>query len=162
MIVRLCVLTLLVLIPWCAHSQQKGNPAMPCYRALPDDPRFAPIRQKVALGPVTDERHDLTSISERASRQEASAIATWRDAREACHRLEADYFATRDAGIQALARESFAAVQALINELQSGKLSYGEFSRRRTAEYERLMRKVEEIRRSILPAKPPPRPNPNS
>jgi len=160
MIVRMLVFISLSLLPWGAQAQQKGNPAMPCYRALSGDPRLAPIRQKVALGPATDEARDLTKISERASKEEAPVIAAWREAREACHRQEAGYFSTRDAGIQALARDYFSAIQALIGELQVGKLSYGEFSRRRTDLYEQFMRKVEEIRRSILPPKPAPHPTP--
>ena len=98
----------------------------------------------------------MTKSAERASEAEAPAIAAWRSARDACHRLEADYYATRDIEIQAFAREHFVAVQALIAELQSGKLSYGDFGRRRVELFEKVTRQIEEVRKSILPQKPPP------
>ena len=158
MAARLSVLTFLVLISNAAHSQQQGNPAMPCYQALAGESRFASIHDKVALGGAMDEMQRMTKIAERASTQEGAALSAWRLGREDCHRLEAGYYATRDAGIQALARDHFAAVQALITELQSGKLTYGEFGSRRIALYEKVTGDIEEIRRSIRPPKLPPHP----
>ena len=139
-----------------AHAQPKGNPAMPCFRALATDPRFAAIKDKVALGGDLDEMHRMTKGTERASAQEAPVIAAWKDARADCHRLEKGYFATRDSGIQALAEEYFAALQAQIAELQAAKISYGEFDSRRLELYGTLQIRVEAIRRQILPPKPTP------
>ena len=139
-----------------AHAQPKSNPAMPCFRALSTDPRFEALKGKVALGGDIDELQRLTKSTERASAQEAPVIAAWKDARADCHQLEKGYFATRDAGIQALAEEYFAALQALIGELQAAKLSYGEFGSRRVELYGTLQIKVEAIRRAILPPKPQP------
>jgi hypothetical protein len=90
------------------------------------------------------------------SAQEAPVIAAWKEARAGCHRLEKGYFATRDAGIQALAKEYFATLQNLIGELQAAKISYGEFDSRRLELYGNLQVRVEAIRREILPPKPQP------
>jgi hypothetical protein len=153
---------LLALLALCATANaqdRKGNPAMPCYRALADDPRFAPIRDKVILGPATAaDTQRVARIAERASEAERPAIAAWRAAREDCHRLEKPYFATRDNQIQATAHRYFASLQSLIRELEAGKLSYGEFGTRRLALFDRFNRDIEEIRRSILPPKLPPPP----
>ena len=154
--IRICVCLWLALMPWAALSQQKGNPAAPCFRALADDARFAPIRDKVALGGSIEEMRSRTSSNERAKGEEGAALGAWRSAREGCHRQEAGYYATRDVQIQALAREHFAAVQSLIGDLQAGKLSYGEFGRRRVELYEQVTRQIEEVRRAILPPKPVP------
>ena len=141
-----------------ACAQTKGNPAMPCFRALADDPRFAAIKGKVALGGDIEEMRRLTKNVERASAQDAPVIAAWKDARADCHRLEAGYYGTREARIRELAEEHFAALQALIAELRAGKISYGDFGRRRIELYETLQVRVEAIRREILPAKQPPPP----
>ena len=147
---------LLTLFPVAASSQdRKGNPAMPCYRALADDARFASIKDKVILGPATSsEAQRVARIAERASEQETPVIAAWRTAREECHRLEKPYFATRDTEIQATAYRYFAAVQALIRDLEAGKVAYGEFGRRRMDLYDKFNRDVEELRRNIIPPKP--------
>ena len=138
------------------NAQPKGNPALACYQALHDEPRFALIRDKVALGGTLEEMRRLTKSSERASPPEGAALAAWRAARAACHQQELPYYATRDVDIQALAREHFAAVQALIGELQDGKLTYGDFGKRRLELYETVNARIERVRKSILPAKPPP------
>ncbi len=158
--VRPCVSLLLVLAPVAADCQEsKGNPAMSCYRALADDSRFAPIRDKVVLGPATEkETRRVAKIAERASEQEKAAIAAWRGAREVCYQKELPYYATRDNEIQAAARRYFASLQALIGELEAGKLSYGDFGRRRMDLYDKFNRDVEEIRKAILPPKLPPPP----
>src|SRR5687768_11243874 len=114
-----------------ASAQAKGNPAFPCYESLSTDARFAPIREKVSLGGDMEELRRLTKSGDRATPQEGAALAEWRKAREACHQQELPYFATRDTEVQALLREHFAAVQALIGELQGGRLTYGDFGKRR-------------------------------
>jgi len=142
-----------------AHAQPKGNPAMPCFRALADDPRFASVKDKVSLsGTTMDEMRRMTTSGERASAQEAPVLAAWKDARADCHRLETDYFASRDARIQEFALAHFAALQNLIVDLQSGKITYGDFGRRRIELYEKLQLNVEAVRREILPPKLPPPP----
>jgi hypothetical protein len=154
MLFRLCLLTLLATVCSTAIAQQKGNPALPCYHALAGDPRFAPIRDKVALGGSVDELRRMTAGGGRASQPEGAALAAWRTARETCHQQELPYYATRDLEIQALAREHFAAVQALIAELQAGALTYGEFGKRRLALYEKVNRDIDRVRQDILPSKP--------
>ena len=154
--VRLCFLALLAMLSGAAQAQAKGNPAMPCYRALSDDARFALIREKVALGPTTDELRRAARSAERPTPQEGAALAVWRKARETCHQQELPYYATRDAEIQSLAREHFAAVQALIGELQAGALTYGDFGKRRIELYETVTSRIEKVRKDILPAKPAP------
>jgi hypothetical protein len=159
---RLCMLFLLATASGIASAQPKGNPAMPCFRGLADDARFTPIRGKVALGGAMDEMNRLTTSSERPTAPESAALGEWKRARDACHLLEAGYFATRDTQIQALARDYFAAVQALIVELQDGKLTYGDFGRRRLDLYEKVNARYDEVRRSILPAKPAAHPPPGT
>ena len=153
MIDRLCVLAILALCSGAANSQLQGNPAAPCYESLAEDARFSPIREKVALGGALDGMRRMTASGERAGAQDGPVLAAWRNARDACHRLEAEYFAKRDEGVATLAREHFSAVQALIAELQSGNLTYGEFSKRRLGLYEKTSSRIEEIRRSVLPPK---------
>lgn len=158
MIARLCVFALLAL-PAAASAQQKPNPARPCYDALADDARFAPIRDKVALsGFAAEGLRAFTKSSDRASAQEAPALGAWKAAREACHQQELPYFATRDVEIQAAAREHFASLQALIDRLQAGAMTYGEFGRRRIELYENLSARVEKVRKEIIPPKPKPQP----
>ena len=99
-----------------------------------------------------------TKSGERASAQEAPALGAWKAAREACHQQELPYYATRDIGIQAAAREHFAALQALIDQLAGGALTYGEFGRRRIELYDTLNSRVEKIRKDIIPPKPKPQP----
>ncbi|MCC6212609.1 MAG: hypothetical protein IT513_16365 [Burkholderiales bacterium] len=151
---RHCILLLLATTCGAAGAQGTGNPAMPCFRALVEDARFASLRGKVALGGALDELNSLTSSADRPTPLERVALGEWKSARDSCHRLEIPYFATRDTQIQALARDYFAAVQALIVELQGGKLSYGDFGRRRLDLYEKANLRFEEVRRSILPSKP--------
>jgi len=155
---RLCLLSLLGVVSGAAIAQQQGNPAMPCYQALADDPRFAAIRDKVALGGNLEEMRRMTKSGERASQQETSALAAWRSARQACHQQELPYYATRDADIQALARDHFAALQGLIADLQKGALTYGEFGKRRIDLYDTLNARIEKVRQGIIPAKPIPHP----
>jgi predicted Zn-dependent protease len=151
------LLALIAVIPTVASAQPKGNPAMPCYQALADDPRFAPIREKVVLGPATrSETQRVAQIAERSSEREKPAIAAWRAAREQCHQQEKPYLETRDTQIQETVYRYFAAVQALIGELEAGRVTYGEFGKRRMDLYDKLDRDVENIRKSILPSKPIP------
>jgi hypothetical protein len=147
-------LLLFTLAPLGAGAQPKGNPAMPCFRALADDARFATLRGKVALGPDRDQTRSFITSTERPTGTDSEALAAWRATRDDCLQLELPYYATRDTEIQALARRHFAAVQALIAELQAGKLSYGEFGRRRTELYENVHRDIEAVRRRILPPEP--------
>jgi hypothetical protein len=158
MLTRLYLLILLLSCTNIAISQQKANPAMPCYQALSSEPQFATIREKVSLGGVMDEMRRMTKSSDRANQQEASALATWRDAREKCHQQEVFYFATRDSKIEALARDHFAAVQTLITDLQAGNLTYGEFSKRRIEVYESASDRIEKVRQAVIPPTLPPRP----
>lgn len=155
---RSYLLGLLLVCSSTAISQQQGNPAMPCYRALAEDSRFAVIRDKVALGGSIEEIRRMTKSAERPSREEMPALAAWKSARAECHKAERPYLATRDTEMASVAREYFASVQALIGELQAGALSYGEFGRRRVELYERFTRRLDEIRRSILPPKLTPHP----
>ena len=148
------ILFLLAMASGTASAQGTGNPAMPCFRALADDARFAPIRGKVALAGALNEMNSLTTSVERPTPPESAALGEWKSARDSCHLLEIPYFATRDTQIQALALDYFAAVQALIGELQAGKLSYGDFGKRRLDLYEKVNQRFEEVRRSILPPKP--------
>lgn len=150
------VLAVFALVPATAGAQPKGNPAMPCYQALESDARFSSIRQKVALGGAIDEMRKFTGSGERPTAAESAALSEWGTARESCQRLEADYIATRDTQIQALVRKYYAAVHSLIGELASGKLTYGDFGRRRLDLYESTNARIEERRREILPAKPTP------
>lgn len=154
MLPHLGVLTLLALFSNPAISQQKGNPALPCFHALAGDPRFAAIKDKVALGGTLDEMRRMATGTERPGPQERPVLEAWKGARAECRRLELPYYATRDVEIQALAREHFAAVQALIGELQAGTWTYDEFGRRRLALYEKVNRDIDKVRQSILPAKP--------
>jgi hypothetical protein len=147
-------LLLLILAPVTAGGQPKGNPAMPCFRALADDARFAALRGKVALGPDRDQLRSFTTSTERPTGTESDALGAWKGAREDCHQLELPYYASRDTEIQALARQHFAAVQSLIAELQSRRLAYGEFGRRRVELYEKVNRDIEAVRRRILPPEP--------
>lgn len=156
MLPRLYLLALLALCSGHAISQQKGNPALPCFHALAGDPRFAAIKDKVALGGTMDEMRRLKTGTERPGPQERPVLEAWKGARAECHRLELPYYATRDVEIQALAREHFAAVQALIGELQAGTWTYDEFGKRRIALYEKVNRDIDKVRQSILPAKPTP------
>jgi hypothetical protein len=153
---RVCLMLLFATCAGAALAQAKGNPALPCYQALAGDPRFAPVKDKVALGGTMDEMRRMTARGDRASPQEGEALAAWKSARDACHQQELPYYATRDLEIQALAREHFEAVQRLIAELQVGEMNYGEFGKRRLALYEKVNRDIEKVRRNILPAKPAP------
>jgi len=154
MLPRLCLLTLLALCSSTAISQQKGNPALPCFHALAGDPRFAAIKDKVALGGTMEEMRRMTTSTDRAGAQEQPALDGWKRAREECQWLELPYYASRDLEIQRLAREHFAGVQALIAELQSGALRYGDFGKRRIELYEKVNRDIEKVRQRILPPKP--------
>ena len=146
--------TLLVLFCAAAHAQQQHNPAMPCFAALADDPKFVAIRNKVALGAGTAaDAQRLAKIAERPTGDEKPVIRAWRAAREECHALEKPYFATRDNEIQAAALRHFGAQQALVGDLEAAKLTYGDFARKRWELYEKLSRDVEEIRKRILPPK---------
>lgn len=156
MLPRLCLLTLLAFCSGNAISQQKGNPALPCFHALAVDPRFATIKDKVALGGTMDEMRRTATGNARPGPDERPALEAWKSARAECHRLELPYFATRDLEIQRLAREHFAAVQALVGELQAGSLTYDEFGKRRIELYEKVNRDIEKIRQRILPPKPTP------
>jgi hypothetical protein len=129
---------------------------MPCFNALSGDPRFAALKDKVALGGTMEELRRMASGAERARPQEKPVLDAWKTAREECRRLELPYYATRDLEIQRLAREHFAAVQGLIAELQAGALSYGDFGKRRVELFEKVNRDIEAARQRILPAKPVP------
>ena len=154
MLIRLCLPILFALFASGANAQQKGNPSIPCFQSLAGDPRFAPIRDKVSLGGDMEELRRHARIGERPNAQEAAALAIWKTERETCNRLEAPYYATRDAGIRELAREHFAATQAALAELQRGKTTYGEYARRRIELYEAVTSRIEQVRKSILPEKP--------
>jgi hypothetical protein len=151
-------LVALALVGGVAHAQQqRPNPALPCFLALADDPRFALIRGKVALGGTIDEIRRLATSPERPGPQEVPVIGAWREARDACNKLEGPYLEGRDGDIVAAVREHYASVQALIGRLQAGAMTYGEFGKRRVALYDKTTSRVEEIRKSILPPKLTPK-----
>lgn len=134
-------------------KQGRTNPAVPCYAALAEEARFAPLRGKVALSGATGEIRGLTTSAQRPSPQEASLLTAWREAREACNKLEAPYLEGRETGIVATVKEHFASVQTLIGQLQAGAMTYGEFGKRRLELYERTTRRVEQLQKEILPPK---------
>ncbi len=140
-----------------ALAQQKGNPAMPCYEALADDARFAALRDKMVLGPTTSsESQRVAKVAERPTREESAVIAQWRVARDECNKLEKPYLATRATEIQATVNQYYANLQAQIRELEAGRLTYGQFETRRYELFLKVNRDVGEIRRTIVPAAPPP------
>jgi hypothetical protein len=154
MLARPLLLAILAMCSGAALAQPKGNPAMPCFNGLASDPRFAAIKDKVALGGTMTETRRTPTGTERPGPQAQPVLEAWKGARSECHRLELPYYATRDVEIQRFAREHFAAVQALIGELQAGTWTYDEFGKRRIALYEKVNRDIEKVRQRILPPKP--------
>jgi hypothetical protein len=141
-----------------ANAQDKSNPALPCFQSLRDDPRFALLRDKVALGGDLGEIRRLTTSAERPDSGERAALGAWSKARADCQRLEEPYLATRAIETASLAREHFMAVQALIASLEAGSLTYGEFGKRRAELYDTTTRRIESARKGIVPSKPAPHP----
>ena len=107
------------------------DPTARCMESLSAEPRLSPIADKVAL--VRSSQPFVQRVSERtASPEERAALAVWMNLRAKCYDAGADFRRALSTPQEiAYVRSVFVFQQRLVAELQQGKLTYTEYSRRR-------------------------------
>ena len=108
-----------------------NEPTGSCIDSLAGDASLKVIADKVALA-HSNQAASVRTIERVANEQERAALAIWLDKRQACFDAGAKY---RRAAFKpeaiAFARSAFVFHQRLVAELQSGRVTYAEFNKRR-------------------------------
>jgi hypothetical protein len=107
------------------------EPTANCIDSLAGDSSLKVIANKVALA-HSNQVASVRILERVANEQERAAVALWLDKRQACFDAGAKYrrAASRPEEI-AFARSAFVFQQRLVAELQSGRVTYAEFNKRR-------------------------------
>ncbi len=128
------------------------NPGDECFKALADAPELQILQSKAPVS-FRKQSFDMLTNEQKPTDIERTAIKTWGQRGEGCIALDAEYRQRMPAKIAAIRQRGYADLLALIAELYSGNLTYGEFARRRAAvnsesktQYERVMVEINEAR----------------
>lgn len=107
------------------------DPTARCMEGLSAEPRLSPIADKVAL--VRSSQPFVQRVSERtANAEERAAIAVWMSLRAKCYDAGAGHRRALSTPQEiAYVRSVFVFQQMLAAELQSGRIGYAEYNRRR-------------------------------
>jgi hypothetical protein len=108
-----------------------ANPTASCLESLGADPQLKLIADKVALARST-QASPVHAVNRVATPEERLAVATWQDRRQQCFAAGSEYrskVATPQEA--AFVRSVFVFQQRLVADLQSGRVTYSEFKRRR-------------------------------
>lgn len=100
---------------------------------LEADARYAPLRGRVALDNLAQQTDAMRNDARRPTRSERAALEAWRSTSDQCRR--STIAAARDAGVPdaqlALDTRLAEDLDALGGELAAGRISYGDYARRR-------------------------------
>lgn len=126
------IILFLLFLSGIIYAQQ--NPAGLCLEGLVTDSRFITIAEKVAINAVEDTTFAMLANQSLANERERKAISEWVTARAGCIKAGSAYLQqTYLPQIYAWIQESENSLLATAIELYNGKLSFGEFNRRRKA-----------------------------
>jgi len=111
-------------------------PTNACINSLNYDARLAAIADKVALARSDETGAEMFGLDQQPTGTERQALQLWSKLRQFCFDLGADYRAGLANQEQvALAGRLFGLHQALLGDLQEGRISYAEFNSRRVELY---------------------------
>jgi hypothetical protein len=125
---KLICTAVLALASFAALAQ---DPTARCMEGLSAEPRLSPIADKVAL--VRSSQPFVQRVSERtANAEERASIAVWMNLRAKCYDAGAEHRRALSTPQEiAYVRSVFVFQQMLVAELQSGRIGYAEYNRRR-------------------------------
>lgn len=119
---------MLVLLVWLCFMQPVYADAYSCISDLTSDPDFQPIKNKVALGAISEQTFGMLANEAIPTPDEAQAISKWGTKREQC--LKSYPLPSNNPYRQNLI-DGFNATQLLVLKLYKSNLSYGEFAKQR-------------------------------
>jgi hypothetical protein len=125
---KLFCTAVLALASFAAAAQ---DPTARCMEGLSGEPRLSPIADKVAL--VRSSQAFVQRVADRLpTGEERAAVAVWMNLRNQCYQA-GDAYRRRIATPQEVAytRSVFVFQQLLAADLQSGRVTYAEYNRRR-------------------------------
>jgi hypothetical protein len=141
------VCTLLAAAAVC-HAQQDALTS--CLAGLETDPRFTAIAGKLATGARPDATPQMLDDLTTATGKQVRALADWTAARSECVRAEAaSGNASYRPPLQAFRLEAEGEVIEAAADLHDGRITYGEFNRRRQAIDAALQGKIAGLSRRI-------------
>ena len=117
---RIVLASLLLL---CSSQQVLAD----CFSDLAYLPELKPIREKVALASVTEQTFGMLTDNNYRTPDEAPAIFRWHFERDKCSRMRPP----ASNPVEQLTVQAFNSIQSMLPDLYEGKMTYGEFAKRR-------------------------------
>lgn len=137
-------LAILLAVSVTVHAQD--DPTVTCLGKLPANKKLTPIVSKLAVSVVTETTFPMLADQSRPNELEKRAIADWAAERNECVKAGDDYWRrTYPPQIHALAIEAENTLMALAVELYNGKVTFGEFNKRRQAASDESQNKMTAI-----------------
>lgn len=100
-----------------------------CMDAAAANPKYAPLKSKVALGKLSEQNLQILSNQERVSDSEKPLLSAWSAERRQCFlNADATIQKTTHPKVYSLILKSQSDVQLLATRLYSGQITYGEFA----------------------------------
>ena len=132
---RTCLVAVAVAISAQALADET-YPTNQCIERLDQDPRLAPIADKVALGRSDQTSAEMFDLERPAVAPERNALELWSKLRQFCFDLCAEFRgALANSQQVSLAGRLFGLHQRMLHELLEGRTTYAEFNRRRVEVY---------------------------
>ncbi len=126
------------------------DPSIDCVKGLVMNARFAPIKDKLALGVSSDTTFAMLANESLASDDEREAISAWATARNECIKPGEEFRRrTYLPQVNALLLEAEGALLLLAVDLYNRKISYADYNKRRQAAVAELRNKIAAIAQQL-------------
>lgn len=130
---RAVALALVLLTPPLGLPQESEYPSAQCIENAQGEVRFDVLRGKLPLRWSEEATFQMLALDRVPSSDERAALGQWGEVRERCFRAGEAFLQGLPGEQAALAKESFGAGQRMLAELFNGRITFGEFNRRRSA-----------------------------
>ena len=109
-------------------AEDLNGPTVVCAGALANEPRLAPIADKIDVAPIPFARMER-SLKRAATAEERKAIALWMERRDGCYTAGAEFrMKTLPLESQAYADSLYAVQRGLAVQLIKGSMTYAQYN----------------------------------
>lgn len=145
MLFRLAYAIFISLIPIAGVAQTFKS----CSEALAFNSELAPLKDKIALAGIDGQTFQMKTNASKPSENEKKLIARWIELRDECWKNDIDHRNRLHPSLAATLNEAKRLFEGLNLDLYDGKITYGDYARRRDEIDSTLKPKYEEIRRNL-------------